>query len=87
MPITKSLIVRGGRCLADAGCSTDQIKAMTGHKSPSEISWYIRAADQTRLARQEVCLSLEESWGLGHSEQMFSRAKASDLRRGDRWFG
>jgi integrase len=40
--------------LANAGCSTDQIKAITGHKSLSEVAHYTRAADQQRLARQAL---------------------------------
>jgi integrase len=44
--------------LADAGCSTDQIKAMTGHKSLGEVARYTRAADQQRLARQAINMQL-----------------------------
>ncbi len=44
--------------LANAGCSTDQIKAMTGHKSLSEVTRYTRAADQQRLARQALNIQL-----------------------------
>jgi integrase len=40
--------------MANAGCSTDQIKAVTGHKSLSEVARYTKAADQARLARQAV---------------------------------
>ena len=38
--------------LANAGCSNQQIKAITGHKSDSSLAPYIRAAQQNRLARQ-----------------------------------
>ena len=44
--------------LADAGCSTDQIKAMTGHRSLAEVARYTRAADQQRLARQALSMQL-----------------------------
>jgi integrase len=44
--------------LANAGCSTDQIKAMTGHKSLSEVARYTRAADQARLARQAMSIQM-----------------------------
>jgi integrase len=44
--------------LANAGCSTDQIKAITGHKSLSEVARYTRAADQRRLARQAMTIQL-----------------------------
>jgi integrase len=40
--------------LADAGCSHQQIKAITGHRSDSALAPYIRAADQARLARQAM---------------------------------
>jgi integrase len=40
--------------LANAGCSSDQIKAITGHKSLAEVAHYTRAADQQRLARQAL---------------------------------
>ena len=44
--------------LANAGCSSDQIKAITGHKSLSEVAHYTRAADQQRLARQALKIQL-----------------------------
>ncbi len=40
--------------LANAGCSTDEVKAITGHRSLSEVARYTRAADQARLARQAM---------------------------------
>jgi integrase len=42
------------RRLADAGCTTKQIAAITGHKSLGEIERYTRAADQERLAQEAV---------------------------------
>jgi integrase len=42
--------------LANAGCSTDQVKAITGHKSLSEVARYTKAADQRRLARQAMSM-------------------------------
>ena len=44
--------------LANAGCSTDQIKAITGHKSLSEVARYTQAVDQQRLARQALKMQL-----------------------------
>ena len=44
--------------LANAGCSTDQIKAITGHKSLSEVARYTQAADQQRLARQALKMQM-----------------------------
>jgi integrase len=38
--------------LADAGCSTEQIKAITRHRSDSALAPYIRKANKARLARQ-----------------------------------
>jgi integrase len=40
--------------LANAGCTVEQIKAITGHKSLAEVARYTRAADQRRLARQAM---------------------------------
>ena len=42
--------------LAEAGCSTEQIKAITGHRSVAEVARYTRSADQRRLARQAMNL-------------------------------
>jgi integrase len=42
------------RRLADAGCTTKHIAAITGHKSLAEIERYTRAADQESLAREAV---------------------------------
>jgi integrase len=42
------------RRLADAGCSTHEIAAITGHKKLPEIELHIKAADQKRLARAAV---------------------------------
>ena len=42
--------------LANAGCSSDQIKAITGHRSLAEVAHYTRAADQQRLAREALRL-------------------------------
>src|SRR5215813_13512923 len=44
--------------LADAGCTTDQIKAVTGHKALTEVARYTKGADQRRLARQALNLQL-----------------------------
>ena len=40
--------------LANAGCSTEMIKAVTGHRTLEEVARYTRAADQARLARQAI---------------------------------
>jgi integrase len=37
--------------LADAGCTTHELAAISGHKTLSELERYTKAADQARLAR------------------------------------
>ena len=40
--------------LAEAGCSTEQIKAITGHTTDSMVAHYVKGADQKRLARDAM---------------------------------
>lgn len=40
--------------LAEAGATTLEIMAVTGHKSPSEVERYTRDALQGRLAAQAI---------------------------------
>lgn len=42
--------------LAEAGCTTHQIAAITGHKTLSEVERYTRSVDQRRLAKQAMAL-------------------------------
>lgn len=49
------------RRLADVGCSTKEIMAVTGHKTVAEVERYTVAADQRRLARQAVAKQSENS--------------------------
>jgi integrase len=42
------------RRLAEAGCPSKEIMAVTGHKSLEEVERYTRAADQVRLNRQAI---------------------------------
>jgi len=51
------------RRLAEAGCSTSEIAAITGHKTLAEVERYTRAADQERLARQAIQKQLETGRG------------------------
>jgi integrase len=37
--------------LADAGCTTHEFAAISGHKTLSEVERYTKGADQARLAR------------------------------------
>src|SRR5262249_40240087 len=42
------------RRLAEAGCSANEIAAISGHRSLSEVERYTREADQARLASQAI---------------------------------
>src|SRR5262249_11431586 len=42
------------RRLAEAGCSANEIAAISGHKSLNEVARYTRAADQARKARNAM---------------------------------
>uniref|UniRef100_UPI0038D197A4 tyrosine-type recombinase/integrase n=1 Tax=Gluconobacter japonicus TaxID=376620 RepID=UPI0038D197A4 len=42
------------RRLAEAGCTTHQIAAITGHRSLAEVARYTRAAEQVELARSAM---------------------------------
>jgi integrase len=42
--------------LANKGRTTEQIKAVTGHRSDASLAPYTRAADQVRLARQAMAI-------------------------------
>jgi integrase len=55
---------------ADAGCSTDRIKAFTGHRSNSGLAPYTKAADQQRLARDALDMQLR-----AESEQKFTQSE------------
>lgn len=57
--LPKACVVHGLRkaaCrrLAEAGCSANEIAAISGHSSLSEVSRYTKAADQARLARNAM---------------------------------
>lgn len=43
---------------AEAGCTTEMLKALGGHKSLRELSKYTRAVDQARLNRQALDMQL-----------------------------
>jgi integrase len=45
--------------LANIGCSNEQIKAITGHRSDAALAPYVRAADQRRLAQQAMTKLIE----------------------------
>jgi len=48
--VTHGLRKAAARRLAEAGCSSKEIAAITGHKSLKEVERYTHAADQERLA-------------------------------------
>jgi integrase len=48
--LRKSAAVR----LVEAGCSTKEVQAITGHASLREIERYTKAAEQEKLARQAI---------------------------------
>ncbi|MBK1793407.1 tyrosine-type recombinase/integrase [Devosia sp. WQ 349] len=50
------------RRLAEAGCTNQQIKAITGHKTDREVSRYTAAADQITLSDQAL-VKLQQSKG------------------------
>jgi integrase len=58
--------------LANIGCSEDEIKAITGHKSSSEVARYTKARDQKRLA-ESAAGKLRQARAVGtESEQKLS---------------
>jgi integrase len=50
------------RRLAEIGCSTNQIAAITGHASLSEVQRYTKAADRKRMAREAMAKLIEGGW-------------------------
>jgi hypothetical protein len=42
------------RRLAEAGCSANEIAAISGHATLTEVARYTKAADQQRLARNAM---------------------------------
>jgi integrase len=45
--------------LVEAGCTNEQIRAVTGHRSDSSLRPYTRKADQAKLARQAMAVQIE----------------------------
>jgi integrase len=66
--------------LANAGCSEEEIKAITGHKSSSEVARYTRARDQKRLAESAVKrarrISTEDEQKLSSISTLLDKAAA-----------
>jgi integrase len=49
------------RRLAEAGCSANEIAAISGHASLSEVQRYTKAADQARMARNAMARQANDS--------------------------
>jgi len=62
------------RRLAEAGCSNQQIKSITGHKTDREVARYTAAADQVRLADQ----AMDALEGAQREQKLSNRAKKLD---------
>ena len=52
--VTHGLRKAAARRLAEAGCSANEIAAITGHATLTEVSRYTRAAEQRTLARSAI---------------------------------
>jgi integrase len=50
------------RRLAEIGCSANQIAAITGQASLSEVQRYTKAADRKRMAREAMAKLIEKGW-------------------------
>ena len=64
--------------LANAGCTPEQIKSITGHKTLSEVARYTKAADQERNAKQAMTNLLRSE-----SEQTSPTLSSSWTNRGN----
>ena len=45
---------------SEAGCSANEIAAISGHTSLSEVQRYTKAADQARMAQRDGAASKDE---------------------------
>ena len=52
--VTHGLRKAAARLLAEAGCSANEIAAITGHRTLVEVSRYTKAADQVHLAQTAI---------------------------------
>ncbi|MGO9171314.1 MAG: tyrosine-type recombinase/integrase [Rhodomicrobium sp.] len=52
--VTHGLRKAAARRLAEAGCSANEIAAITGHASLDEVSRYTKAAEQKKLAKAAI---------------------------------
>ena len=52
--VTHGLRKAAARLLAEAGCTANEIAAITGHRTLVEVSRYTKAADQVHLAKTAI---------------------------------
>ena len=52
--VTRGLRKAAARLLAKAGCTANEIAAITGHRTLVEVSRYTKAADQVHLAQTAI---------------------------------
>jgi integrase len=72
--------------LANAGCTPEQIKSITGHKTLSEVARYTKAADQERNAKQAMTNLLRSeseqpcpTFGQGWTQNENNPTKSNDF--------
>jgi integrase len=73
------------RRLAEAGCSNQQIKSVTGHRTDSEVSRYTAAADQVMLAEQAMTATYgsEGEHKLSNPKKRLDNLASNALKRKD----
>lgn len=64
----------GARRLAEAGCTNQQIKAITGHRTDSEVARYTAAANQEILAGQ----AMATAYGMDGEQKLSTQNKRLD---------
>ncbi|MFG1431724.1 tyrosine-type recombinase/integrase [Xanthobacter sp. V2C-8] len=62
------------RRLAEAGCSNQQIKSITGHKTDQEVSRYTAAANQVLLAEQ----AMAAAYGMDGEQKLSNQREGLD---------
>jgi len=68
---------RRGNGAANSGCTAEEIKAITGHKSLSQVARYTRHADQQKLTRQALA-KLRAAREQNTSENLFNQQTRLD---------
>ena len=64
--------------MVEAGCTNEQIKSVTGHRSDSALRPYTRKADQAKLARQALAMQI----GAEREQQLSSKPIPLDKKAG-----